>query len=182
MNTVSSTQTRMWIHTHNSQSRRDSTRPNSYTCPDSNWGQRRETTGWFLSCARGKRSFPPSSLAFPNSWANFSIVNWDKLQCYLANLNLSGNGGCSDKKNREVQGTRKSIRKKKHAYFLQHPEGAILVIVNWCYLCWCEIHVGCEYIFCRRTILKHTLFHRGTLCRNTFYWYIAVIRNILQQY
>lgn len=113
MNTVSSTQTRMWIHTHNSQSRRDSTRPNSYTCPDSNWGQRRETTGWFLSCARGKRSFPPSSLAFPNSWANFSIVNWDKLQCYLANLNLSGNGGCSDKKNREVQGTRKSIRKKK---------------------------------------------------------------------
>lgn len=41
-------------YTHNSQSWHDSTCPYSNTCPDGNWGQRKETTGWFSSCARGK--------------------------------------------------------------------------------------------------------------------------------
>lgn len=57
------TQSRSRIHTgdarsHDSQSRRDSMCRHSNTCPDGNWGQSKETTGWFSSCTRGSRSFP----------------------------------------------------------------------------------------------------------------------------
>lgn len=94
----------------------------------------------------------------------FSVVNWDKLQCNLANLNLSGNGGCSDKESTEVQGARKSIwKKKQHAYFLQHPEGAILVIADWCYFCRCDIHVGCKYIFFSKELSLNTALYQASL-------------------
>lgn len=69
--------TKSWeIHTialtykHSSQSRHDSTCPFSNTCPASNWGQREETTGWFLSCVRGKRSFPSSFFLLHIIWWN----------------------------------------------------------------------------------------------------------------
>lgn len=127
-------------HVHSSQSRHDSTCPYSNTCPDSNWGQRKETTGWLLSCARGKGSFPHSSftthyqMELPNGTleerAGLTVALWTP-QCNLANLNLSGNGGCSVF--RQGKRDRESILKKKHACF-QHPEGAILVLENCWYL------------------------------------------------
>lgn len=116
---------------------------------------------------RGKRSFPVASftthhqLKLPNSTlearAWLSLAMWTETNCSATSLIWTS-------QEIEVVQTKKAVKYKgpgnqyeegkKPTYLLQHPEGAILVIVHLWYFCRWDAPVGWSTFFPKELFLK----------------------------